>query len=68
MAMVDLASWMTAHGETDETLAAKLGVSRVQASRLRRRRCNPSPETAKKLEDLTKIPALDLMLRPRAAA
>lgn len=65
--MADLAAWMNANGETDESLAPKLGVSRVHVSRLRRRICNPSPDMAKRIEDLTAIPAIDLLLRERAA-
>lgn len=64
--MNDLEAWMTGAGESDETLAGKLGVSRVQVSRIRRRICNPSPAIATKLEALTAIPAIDLLMRERA--
>jgi transcriptional regulator with XRE-family HTH domain len=65
--MADLEAWMKARGETDESLAPKLGLSRVQVSRIRRRICNPSPAVATKLESLTEIPAIDLLLRERVA-
>lgn len=65
--MDDLEAWMTEAGETDETLSVKLGVSRVQVSRLRRRICNPSLPIAEKLETLTAIPALELLKRERVA-
>ena len=59
--MGDLATWMRAAGEDDDSLAEKLGVSRVQVSRLRRKVCKPSPETAERLERLTHIPAWDFV-------
>lgn len=55
--MTDLQTWMTDAKESDETLSKKLGVSRVQVSRLRRKLCKPSPDTAVKLEQITGIPA-----------
>lgn len=54
---------MTGAGESDETLAPKIGVSRVQVSRIRRNINKPSPSVAAKLEELTGIPAWDF-LRP----
>lgn len=52
-----LGRWMKVYSETDETLSPKLGVSRVQVSRLRRDCCKPSPRTAQRLEKLTGLPA-----------
>lgn len=52
-----LARWMEHAGETDETLSPKVGVSRVQISRIRRDKSKPSPATAVKLEAITKLPA-----------
>lgn len=51
----------------DQTLAAKLNISRAHASRLRRRRCLPSPELAKRLEQETKIPAEKFIFEERTA-
>jgi plasmid maintenance system antidote protein VapI len=48
-----LARWMKSREMDDPTLSAHLGVSRVQVSRLRRGICKASPETARKLSDLT---------------
>lgn len=55
--MTILAKWMKDKGETDQTLAPKLGISRVHVSRLRRDVHKPSPELALKLEAVTAIPA-----------
>jgi transcriptional regulator with XRE-family HTH domain len=52
---------MTQHGETDETMSGKLGVTRVQVSRLRRDKSKPSPELAVRLEEVTRIPAWDFV-------
>lgn len=56
-----LASWMKASAETDETLAAKAGVSRVQISRIRRGLSRPSLRLAERLEPITGLPAWDLI-------
>jgi transcriptional regulator with XRE-family HTH domain len=61
-AMQTLESWMKDTGTKDEALSLRLGVSRVQVLRLRRRLCRPSVETARKLEQITEIPAGDLMM------
>lgn len=58
-----LAKWMETAPETDESLAAKVGVSRVQISRIRRDLSAPSPKLAEKLEGVTGVPAWDF-LRP----
>lgn len=65
--MADLASWMEARGETDATLATKVGVSRVQITRIRNGVSKPSPRVAMELERLTAIPAWEF-LRPSEAA
>lgn len=62
-----LKSWMLEAGETDESVADKTGVSRVQISRIRRGLSRPSPELADKLSGLTSIPAWDFV-RPEAEA
>lgn len=54
--MHNLQAWMTANKESDETLAEKLSMSRVQVSRIRRGINGASKATALKLEDLTGIP------------
>lgn len=63
-----LAAWMSEAGETDETVAAKAGVSRVQISRIRRNLSRPSPELAEKLETLTGRPAWDFLRPPSDAS
>lgn len=65
--MIDLALWMKTAGETDETVAAKLGVSRVQVSRIRRGVNRPSPTVAEKLQAITGYPAWEF-LKPAAEA
>lgn len=60
-----LADWMAREGETDQTFAPRLGVSRVHVSRLRRVIHNPSPDLARKLEEITAIPMADLVFEPR---
>lgn len=65
--MAVLADLMIKRSWTDEDLAHKLGVSRVHASRLRRRICLPSRETAKRLAELTDIPAERFIFEERAA-
>ena len=56
-----LATWMAETGETDETVAAKAGVSRVQISRIRRNISRPSLQLAEKLEGLTGRAAWDFL-------
>ena len=57
---------MMGAAETDATLSRKLGVSRVQVSRVRRGVNRPSPQLAAKIETITKIPAWDL-IKPEQA-
>lgn len=59
--MSALANWMSDHRETDETLASKVEVSRVQISRIRRKLSRPSLALAEKLERETGITAWDLI-------
>lgn len=65
--MADLAQWMTDNRETDQSLAPKIGVSRVHVSRLRRRVHKPSPELAVRIEQVTGIPAWEF-LKPEDVA
>lgn len=51
----------------DHDLAARLSITRVHASRLRRRKCLPSPELAKRLEEVTQVPAERFIFEERAA-
>jgi transcriptional regulator with XRE-family HTH domain len=60
--MQTLAQWMIAEKVKDAALSEKLGVSRVQVLRLRRRLCRPSLATALKLEEITSIPAAELLM------
>ena len=60
--MSDLQNWMAEHGETDESLSPRVGVSRVQVSRIRRKICRPSIVTALRLEQVTGIPAAKLVM------
>lgn len=64
MALLD--EWMATNTVSDEALAERLKISRVHASRLRRRVCLPSKEVAKRLEDLTAIPAAQFVFEDRA--
>lgn len=66
--MGPLDTWMTSAGETNESLALKVGLSRVQISRLRRRIYRPSVETARKLEEITNIPAAEFIMIDRVAS
>lgn len=50
--------------ETDETVASKVRVSRVQISRIRRGLSKPSPRLASELERVTGIPAWEFV-RPQ---
>lgn len=54
--MQKLQDWMIVKGERDETLAPKLGITRVQMSRIRRSVNGASKRTALELERLTNIP------------
>lgn len=65
--MADLAQWMRLNDETDQSLAPKIGVSRVHVSRLRRKVHLPSPDLARKLEEITEIPAAEFIFDERAA-
>jgi transcriptional regulator with XRE-family HTH domain len=65
--MDELKHWMARTGETDRTLSNKVGVSRVQISRIRRSRSGVSPETAKRLEAVTEIPAVRFLYGEEAA-
>lgn len=58
---------MKAKGWGDEDLAAKVGISRVHASRLRRRKCLPSLDLARKLAEVTEVPAERFVFEERAA-
>lgn len=62
-----LEAWMNDQEVSDEQLAAKVGVSRVQVLRLRTGQNRPSPKTAKKLEAVTGIPASELIFEGRPA-
>jgi transcriptional regulator with XRE-family HTH domain len=55
--MTILEQWMRAGGFTDEAVSQKVGVSRVQITRIRNGQNRPSRETAMKLEAVTGIPA-----------
>lgn len=54
-----LQEWMDLKSWRDERLAQELGgcLSRSQVSRIRRGKSKPTPETARELERVTKIPA-----------
>lgn len=56
-----LASWMTLTKQGDDTVAQKVGVSRVQISRIRRGLSKPSPDLAAKLEAISGVPAWDFV-------
>ena len=62
-----LETWMKLTSVNDEALGVKLRISRAHASRLRRRKCLPSRELAKRLEAETKIPAEKFIFDERAA-
>ena len=57
-----LQNWMSENEIKDEALAEKVEVSRVQVLRWRLRQNRPSPHRARKLEQVTGIPAGDLMM------
>jgi transcriptional regulator with XRE-family HTH domain len=66
---MNLEQWMNDRGMRDHELAAQVpGLSRSQVSRIRRRISIPSPETAKKLSDLTGLPAEALIYVERVRA
>lgn len=61
--MTALQTWMDRNpAEHDGTLAPRIGVSRVQVSRIRRDVCKPSIATAQKLEVVTGIPAAKFVM------
>lgn len=51
--LMNLADYMTAHAIDDATLAARLGISRLQVWRLRKGICRPSWPLAQRLHDAT---------------
>ncbi|MCZ4298733.1 type II toxin-antitoxin system CcdA family antitoxin [Henriciella marina] len=51
---MELLTWRTAAGLTQRELAAAVGVSAIQISRLERRSSSPSVETARRIEVVTK--------------
>ncbi len=53
---------MEAAGLTDRDLSERLDISRSQVNRIRRRVSRPTPETARALEQVTRIPAAKFML------
>lgn len=59
-----LQEWMTAKGLNDAKLAEKLGgkLSRSQISRIRRNKSTASPEAARVLEAVTRIPAAKFVM------
>lgn len=59
--MHPLKKWMADAQLKDADLAPKVGVSRVQIYRIREGQNRPSLKTARKLEEVTRIPAADLM-------
>lgn len=61
--MTVLARWMQQSGESDTSLAVKVGVSRVQILRVRKGQSKPSPKLAQALEHITQIAAWEF-LRP----
>jgi transcriptional regulator with XRE-family HTH domain len=64
--MKQLTEWMTANDETDETLAAKAEVSRVNINRIRRGVQKPRTDLAKRLAEITSIPAADFIFGSEA--
>lgn len=54
--MDQLQAWMAARSENDHTLAPRVGVSRVQISRIRRGVTGASKPTAMRLQEVTGIP------------
>lgn len=54
--MADLEQWMTDNKETDESLAGKLGISRVSVTRIRNGVHGASKKTALRLEAITGFP------------
>lgn len=65
--MAVLETIMRERGWKDEDLAARVNISRVHASRLRRRLYLPSPALAKELERVTQVPAERFLYDQRAA-
>lgn len=65
--MAVLETAMKSRGWKDEDLARELKISRVHASRLRRRICLPSRELALRLERVTEVPAGEFLIEERVA-
>lgn len=65
--MAVLAEAMKEKRWNDAALAKELNISRVHASRLRRRICLPSPDLAKRLAELTGVAAEQFIFEDRAA-
>lgn len=57
-----LQAWVNARSYSDEELAKLFAVSRVHAYRLRTAKNRPSVKTARRIEQVTGIPAADLIL------
>lgn len=58
-----LQEWMTDNDLTDEALARRVeGLSRSQINRIRNGKSIPTPETARKLEAVTGIPAAKFVM------
>lgn len=57
MAYTTLKDWMDAKDKKDADVAALVGISRSQITRIRTGVSNPGRNTARKLEEVTKIPA-----------
>lgn len=62
-----LSQWLLASGVTEAALAKKVGVTQSAINQIKSGRVTPSPETARKLERITKIP-LKRLLYPEAKA
>ncbi len=56
LCMKQLEAWMTENNVDDAALAARVGISRVQVSRIRRDINRPRPALARKLSAVTSIP------------
>lgn len=57
-----LEEYMRSKGITDADLAAKVGVSQPTMWRIRNRKRQPKVEVARKIEEITGIPAAELVL------
>lgn len=60
-----LREWMEARGETDATLAGRVGVTRSQINRIKHGASRPGIDTAIALEAITRIP-MDRLLKGEA--